>query len=81
MSDNYNQENGLLKGLQAIGRMIAPHLSGSRSDQEDEAPGSRRRWRDEIYEQYERNGYWSGTGDGAWTSSKHPDEWEHPHLK
>jgi hypothetical protein len=41
----------------------------------------RRRWSDEIYEHYEKHGYWRGSGGGAWTSSKHPDDWEHPHLK
>lgn len=56
-----------------------------RAERERNAPPSTptedRRWPDEVYEHYRQHGYWRGSGGGSWTSSKHPDDWEHCHLK
>jgi len=39
-------------------------------------------WRDEATKEWRENGRWSRmVGGGFVTSSKDPDDWEHPHLK
>ena len=39
-------------------------------------------WRDDAHQEWREKGRWSRMlGGGFVTSSKDPDEWEHPHLK
>ena len=39
-------------------------------------------WRDDAHREWREKGSWSRMlGGGFVTSSKDPDDWEHPHLK